>query len=72
LPELSLISGDECMRALSRIGYAIVRSRGSHFRLICPGRPPVTVPRHRELDRRTLRSIIQQANLTAEEFVALL
>ena len=32
----------------------------------------VTVPDHRELDSGTLRAIIRQADLTVEEFVALL
>jgi len=72
VPELPVISGDECMRALAKVGYAVARSKGSHFRLVCPGRPPVTVPRHRELDRGTLRGIIRQAELTPEEFVDLL
>jgi hypothetical protein len=30
------------------------------------------VPRHRELDRATLRSILRQAGLSAEEFLDLL
>ncbi len=72
MPELPVISGDECMRALRQLGYAVLRSKGSHFRLVCAGRPPVTVPRHRQLDRGTLRSIIRQTELTVEEFVALL
>ncbi len=72
MPELPVISGDECMQALGKIGYKVSRSKGSHFRLVCPERPPVTVPRHRELDRGTLRAIIRQTGLTPEEFVALL
>ena len=71
MPELPVISGDECIRALGRAGYEIARSKGSHFRLRCPGRPPVTVPRHRELDRGTLRGIIAQAGMTIEEFLRL-
>ena len=72
MPELPVISGDECIRALENVGYVIARTRGSHIRLTCPGRPPVTVPRHRELDRGTLRSIIRQADLTIDDFIALL
>jgi predicted RNA binding protein YcfA (HicA-like mRNA interferase family) len=41
-------------------------------RLNCAGRPPVTVPLHRELDRGTLRSILRQAQLTPAEFIELL
>jgi predicted RNA binding protein YcfA (HicA-like mRNA interferase family) len=38
----------------------------------CPGRRPVTVPLHRELDRGTLRAIVAEAGLTVEEFIAAL
>ena len=72
MPELPLISGDECIVALGRVGYYVARARGSHVRLRCPGRKPVTVPRHPEFDRGTLRAIIRTAGLTVEEFIALL
>ena len=72
MPELPVISGNECIRALEKLGYMAARTRGSHVRLTCNGRPPTTVPLHRELDRGTLRSIIRQAELTVDEFVALL
>ncbi len=67
-----LISGRECAAALGRLGYAIVRQRGSHARLECVGRSPLTVPMHDEIDRGTLRSILRTVGLTVEEFVALL
>jgi predicted RNA binding protein YcfA (HicA-like mRNA interferase family) len=55
-------------RRLAKIGYARVRQKGSHVRLACPGRSPVTVPLHDELDRGTLRSILRTVNLSEEEF----
>lgn len=72
MPSLPVISGDDCIRALGKLGYTVVRTRGSHVRLNVPGRPPLTVPRHRQLDRGTLRAIIRQAELTVDEFVDLL
>ncbi|MBI4571067.1 MAG: type II toxin-antitoxin system HicA family toxin [Chloroflexi bacterium] len=44
------------MRAMQTLGYEIERVRGSHMMLRCRGRKPLTVPRHRELDRGTLRA----------------
>jgi predicted RNA binding protein YcfA (HicA-like mRNA interferase family) len=67
-----LLSGRDCVSALSRLGYVQTRQRGSHVRLECRGRAPLTVPMHGELDRGTLRAIIKAAGLTVEEFVALL
>ena len=72
MPELPVISGDQCISALERIGYRVARIKGSHIRMRCPGRKPVTVPRHRELDRGTLKAILRTANLSVEEFVKLL
>jgi predicted RNA binding protein YcfA (HicA-like mRNA interferase family) len=69
---LPVISGADCIRALQRIGYVETRRRGSHVRLGCDRRPPVTVPLHRTLDRGTLRSIIRACELSVEEFVDLL
>ena len=57
------------MAALTRVGYHVARSKGSHFRLRCEGRRPVTVPRHGET---TLRAILRQAELSVEEFLRLL
>ena len=67
-----LISGAECIAALAKVGYARVHQKGSHARLACPGRSPVTVPLHAELDRGTLRSILRTAGLSEEEFRSLL
>ncbi len=67
-----LVSGRQCIAALSKLGYRKVSQVGSHIRLKCQGRGPVTVPDHREIDRDTLRSIFRQAGITEEEFRALL
>ena len=72
MPSLPVISGWQCVAALRRIGYEQLRQKGSHVRLACPGRSPVTVPLHDELDRGTLRSIIRTVGLTSEEVIALL
>jgi predicted RNA binding protein YcfA (HicA-like mRNA interferase family) len=67
-----LISGAECIAALAKIGYVKVGQKGSHVRLSCVRRAPVTVPLHSELDRGTLRSILRTVELSEEEFRALL
>jgi predicted RNA binding protein YcfA (HicA-like mRNA interferase family) len=72
VPALPVISGRECVVALCKLGYEVARQRGSHVRLRCPGRSPVTVPLHETLDRGTLRSILRTADVTVEEFLALL
>ncbi len=72
MPELPVISGAECIAALERAGYFKARAKGSHMRLCCVGRRPVTIPLHYELDRGTLRAIIRTVGISVEEFLKLL
>ena len=69
---LPIVSGNQCISALRKVGYAPTRTRGSHVRLVCRGRTPVTIPLHSELDRSTLSSILRTANISTEEFISLL
>ena len=69
---LPVVSGDDFVRAVRLLGYEVERRRGSHMMLRCPGRRPLTVPRHRELDRGTLRGLIRDAGLEIDEFADLL
>jgi len=74
-PKLPVVSGRQVVRALERVGYRVVRQRGSHIRLrdeSDPNHLPVTVPDHRTLKPGLLRQILRDANLTIDEFVILL
>ena len=65
----------EVLRALQRAGFFIHHSTGSHHILKHPDKPDlrVTVAVHnRELKRKTLATIIDQAGYTVEEFCELL
>jgi predicted RNA binding protein YcfA (HicA-like mRNA interferase family) len=68
MPGVPVVSGAEAIRAFERFGYEVVRQRGSHVRMKCEGRPPITVPQHGELKRGLLRKLISDAGLTVEEF----
>ncbi len=72
MSHLPRISGAELVRALAKLGYLVDRQRGSHASLRAEGRPPLTVPMHREVAPGTLRAIIRAAELTVDEFLALL
>jgi len=66
---LPVVSGEECIKALQRVGFKVVRQRGSHVSLAQEN--PfilVVVLNPKELDRGTLRSIIRLAQLTVEQF----
>ena len=69
---LTVMSGDDFVRVVSRIGFALDRMEGSHMVLIGPAGRRLTVPRHRELGRGLLRALIRDAGLTREAFLDLL
>jgi predicted RNA binding protein YcfA (HicA-like mRNA interferase family) len=71
VPPLPIISGSTCIAVLAKIGHRSVRQKGSHVRLECAGRPPVTVSLHSEIDRGTLRSIIRTTELSIDDFIKL-
>jgi predicted RNA binding protein YcfA (HicA-like mRNA interferase family) len=74
-PKLPVVSGRQAIRVLERVGYEVVRQRGSHIRLRDESDPehlPVTVPDHKNLKPGLLRKIVRDTNLTVDEFVDLL
>jgi len=63
------------LKVLQRAGFFVHHKTGSHYILKHPHHPTrrVTVPYHnRDLKRKTLASIIEQAGFTVEEFLKLL
>ena len=72
--KLPAISGDGAVTAFSHLGYEIDRQRGSHILLRHPEPPHrrLSIPRHPELAKGTLRKLIREAGLTVEEFLRLL
>jgi len=69
---LPSLKSRDIIRALHKAGFEEHRRRGSH-RIFKKGSLRVTVPVHpRDLKRGTVRSIIEQAGLTVEEFNELL
>ena len=71
---LPVLKAAELIRALGRGGFHIVRQKGSHVRMMHRDGRVVTVPVHpgRDIGRGLLRKIIRDAELTRDEFVALL
>ena len=64
------LKADEVIKALHRFGFEIIRSRGSHFRLVHADGRKVTVPKHRHpIFVGTLHSILRQAEITLEELL---
>jgi len=68
IPELSYL---QIINALQRLGFIIVRQKGSHIRLqkrVNDKTIKLTVPAHKPVKRNTLRQILKQANIELEIF----
>lgn len=74
MSRLPVVSGRDLVRALEKVGYAVDRQKGSHI-VLRHTEPPfrrVTVPDHKEVAKGTLRAILRQVGLTADDLVELL
>ena len=60
------LSGVKLIRALQRLGFEVLRQKGSHVRLV-RGIRKITVPNHSSIAPGTLSSILEQAGITIEE-----
>jgi len=73
--KLPAISGNHAVKCFQKLGYCVVRQRGSHIRMQHPVdkmKKPLTIPRHRALGRGLLRKLIRDVEITIEEFNTLL
>lgn len=73
--KLPIISGKEAIKAFEKIGYKVVRQKGSHIRLRDDSNQfhkPITIPNHKVLKPGLLRMLIKDANLTIEKFLSLI
>ncbi|MCP8308013.1 MAG: type II toxin-antitoxin system HicA family toxin [archaeon] len=69
---LPILNWREVVKALAKRGFKPVRQRESHIIVENLEGRLVVVPRHNQIKRRTLMSIIEQAGLTKNEFIKLL
>lgn len=65
---LPVVSGQQTIKALTRLGFERVSQRGSHVKLRSNEGRTAIVPMHDELARGTLRSILRQADISIEVF----
>jgi len=75
MAKLPVLSGKEIAKVLSKLGYAHIRTRGSHMifvRKISDGKKTIPVPNHKELAKGTLKAIMEQAGLKLEDLLNLL
>lgn len=64
----------EIIRALTKLGFEKVSQKGSHVKYRLSGNPVRTaiMPMHNEVAKGTLKSILEQAGISLEDFLELL
>lgn len=71
MPKLPVLSAKAVIKVLGKFGFFVYRQTGSHVHLWNEERKLlVTVPNHHELASGTLISIMKQAKIEREEFLA--
>jgi predicted RNA binding protein YcfA (HicA-like mRNA interferase family) len=70
MPQLPLLSAQKIVKTFEKFGYRVARQKGSHMRLTCEGRPSITVPNYKAIDRSLLIKILRDARISPEEFLS--
>jgi predicted RNA binding protein YcfA (HicA-like mRNA interferase family) len=66
---LKLCSGAEAVKKFTKAGWSVARQKGSHVMLTKPGYQwTLSIPQHKELGPGLLRKLIQQSDISIEEF----
>ena len=69
MPGLPALSGRKAIRVFEKLGWRIVRQRGSHIIMVKEGEiTTLSIPDHKEIAKGTLRSLIRAAGITVGEF----
>ena len=69
MPALPILSGRKVVRAFEKLGWQVVRQRGSHIVMVRDGEiATLSIPDHKEVAKGTLRSLIRSAGITVDEF----
>ena len=78
-PKLPQISGQDLVKFIEKLGYQIVRQKGSHIRLrkvTSIGEHNITVPNHKTIAKGTLNDILTRVslwnNISKEELIKML
>ena len=67
MPKLPLLSGQQIVTALERLGFTRMRQRGSHV-VMRREQQGCVVPLHKEVKPGTLAGILRQAGVSTDDF----
>ena len=68
--KLPLLSGQQVLLTLKRIGFKEVHRKGSHVKMKHPDGRKIVFPYHKKIDRYTLKGSLKDADIDIEEFIS--
>jgi predicted RNA binding protein YcfA (HicA-like mRNA interferase family) len=71
MPKLPALPARKIIRAMLRLGFVIVRQKGSHV-FLQRGSDTTVVPMHDPVKKSTLKSILKQSSVTLEDLLGAL
>jgi len=75
MSKLPVVSGGKAVERFEKLGYVVVRQKGSHIRMWHKSdrnKKPLTIPKHKVLGKGLLRKLLRDAEISVEEFCELL
>lgn len=72
MPRFKVLSGEDVIKILESFNFAVISQKGSHVklrRIINKINQTLTIPKHKELDKGTLRAIFNQASKYISEAI---
>ncbi|MGB3458785.1 MAG: type II toxin-antitoxin system HicA family toxin [Halobacteriota archaeon] len=75
MSRLPVVSGEKTVKCFEKLGYVVVRQKGSHIRMWHKSdrsKKPLTVPKHKVLGKGLLRKLLRDAEISIDEFRELL
>ena len=72
-PKPPLLSGRQVIKAFEKLGYRRISQRGSHIKIRNESTQiTLIIPDHKEVDRWTLKGILKDAEISAEDLLKVL
>jgi len=72
MPKLPILSAKELVKIFEKAGYFSVRQKGSHIRMHCEKKDPITIPNHKIIGRGLLKKILRDSKVSVDELIKLI
>jgi len=72
MPKLPILSAKELVKIFEKVGYFIVRQKGSHIRMRHENMDPITIPNHKIIGRGLLKKILRDSKISVDDLIKLM